>query len=135
VSVQQSTRDVIESCAHDSHAGTRNFGEIVGALIGAGVESYFADYRCGTTTYYLPDGEAVTTALPMPELRAAQAFSADAVQAAVRGAQSGKVKYPEFVRLSLSAGCVGYIVWIAGRHVSYFGRRGETHIEHFPPAA
>ena len=39
--------------------------------------------------------------------------------------------YPEFLRLSRAA---GYVTWIAGRHVSYFGRRGETHVEHFPPA-
>jgi hypothetical protein len=42
--------------------------------------------------------------------------------------------YPEFLRLSRAAGCVGYVVWLAGRHVTYFGRRGETHVEHFPAA-
>jgi len=24
------------------------------------------------------------------------------------------------------------MVWIAGRHVTYFGRKGEMHVEHFP---
>jgi hypothetical protein len=42
------------------------------------------------------------------------------------------VMYPEFKKLSQQAGCVGYTVWIAGRHVTYVGRRGETHIERFP---
>lgn len=134
MTVQQTTRDIIERCARDSHAGTRNFGEIVMTLIAAGVESYFADYRCGKTTYYMASGEAVSTDLLVPDLQVEQAFDADAVQAAVRGAQAGKVKYPEFVRLTLAAGCAGYFVWIAGRHVTYFGRRGETHIEHFPSA-
>ena len=50
----------------------------------------------------------------------------------VRGARSGVAKYPEFPQRTLAAGCVGYIVWIAGRHVQYFGRRGEVHVEHFP---
>jgi hypothetical protein len=27
---------------------------------------------------------------------------------------------------------VAYTVWIAGRHVVYLGRRGETHTERFP---
>jgi hypothetical protein len=40
--------------------------------------------------------------------------------------------YPEFKRLSEQAGCIGYIVWITGRHVTYFGRNGETHVERFP---
>jgi hypothetical protein len=43
-----------------------------------------------------------------------------------------RVMYPEFKRLSQRAGCVGYVVWIAGRHVSYHGRRGEVHVERFP---
>ncbi|HTR00960.1 MAG TPA: hypothetical protein VMH83_13260, partial [Candidatus Acidoferrum sp.] len=64
----------------------------------------------------------------------ADAFSATAVQAAIKGAQQGTVMYPEFKQLSMQAGCTGYTVWIAGRHVTYFGRRGETHIEHFPGA-
>jgi hypothetical protein len=40
--------------------------------------------------------------------------------------------YPEFKRLSQSGGCVGYTFWIAGRQVSYFGRKGEMHVERFP---
>ena len=39
---------------------------------------------------------------------------------------------PEFKKLSQAGGCVGYMVWLAGRHVTYYGRRGETHVELFP---
>ena len=59
-------------------------------------------------------------------------FAAEVVQDAIRGAQKGVVMYPEFKRRSMQAGCVGYTAWIAGRHVTYFGRRGETHVERFP---
>ncbi len=55
-----------------------------------------------------------------------------ALGAAIRGSQSGQVKYPEFLARSRRAGCVGYVVWLAGRHVTYFGRRGEQHVERFP---
>jgi hypothetical protein len=33
---------------------------------------------------------------------------------------------------AVRAGCVGYIAWLAGKQVAYFGRRGETHVERFP---
>ncbi len=125
----------IEACAQDSYAGTRNFGEIVGTLIEAGVESYYADFRAKATTYYTPSGEAVAVALHAPQEAVADAFDSAAMQAAVRRAQRGEVKYPEFLQLSYKAGCVGYMVWIAGRHVTYFGRRGEAHVERFPGAA
>jgi len=35
---------------------------------------------------------------------------------------------PKFKRLTGKAGCEGYAVWIAGRLVTYYGRKGEVHI-------
>ena len=132
--ISSTLAQVIEDCARDSYAGTRNFAEIVGALAEVGVESYYADFRAGTTTYYLPSGAAPQVPLNVAPDPIADRFDATAIQAAVRGAQRGEVKYPQFLQLSHRAGCVGYMVWIRGRHVSYFGRRGETHIERFPDA-
>jgi uncharacterized protein YbcV (DUF1398 family) len=123
---------LINEAATGSSESRLHFGQVVGLLIQAGVESYVADYRARRITYYLPDGDSLTLTLDTPDTEIAQAFDAEGVKAAVRGAQQGVVMYPEFKRLSMQAGCIGYTVWIAGRHVSYFGRKGETHIEHFP---
>lgn len=133
--MQQSTLDAIDHCARSSYAGTKSFGEVVTGLMQVGVESYFADYRTASTTYYLPSGESHCLTLAVPEVMVPGGFDAAAVQAAIRGAQSGAVKYPEFMALSMAAGCVGYMVWMAGRHVSYFGRKGEVHVEAFPSQA
>lgn len=130
--MENAVKDIIEQCARDSHAAIISFGEVVGTLMQAGVESYLADYRRGATTYYLPDGANHSVTLHAPDVGIPAPFDAAALQAAIRGAQRGEVKYPQFLGLSMAAGCVGYIVWIAGRHVSYFGHRGESHIEPFP---
>lgn len=130
--MDHATRQTIEQCARYSHAGIVGFPEVVAALAQAGVESYFADYRRADTTYYAAGGSSCTVALPGAGEPVAAVFDAAELQAAIRGAQAGQVKYPEFLRLSRAAGCVGYIVWIAGRHVSYFGRLGEVHLERFP---
>ncbi|MFM0292282.1 MULTISPECIES: DUF1398 domain-containing protein [Paraburkholderia] len=128
----EASRLVAEDCAKRSHEGTIDFGSVVRALGEAGVESYFTDYRRGEHTYYAPGGETHAIALPLPDIAIANAFDADAVNQAVRGAQSGAVKYAEFVSRTMTAGCIGYFVWIAGRQVQYFGRRGEVHVERFP---
>ena len=130
--MNDTARQTIERCAKSSKDGSAHFPDIVAALAGVGVESYFADYRADVTTYYLPDGSTHAVALAPPDVAIADAFDAPGVQQAIRGAQSGHVMYPEFLRLSRAAGCVGYVTWIAGRHVTYFGRRGETHVERFP---
>ena len=70
--------------------------------------------------------------MEMPSIEIPNPCNKDGVVSAIRGAQSDAVRYPEFLKLTMTAGCIGYIVWITGRHVSYFGRQGEVHIEHFP---
>ncbi|GAB3254031.1 DUF1398 domain-containing protein [Chitinimonas naiadis] len=83
-------------------------------------------------SYCLPDGDTCTLDIAAPEVAIAQDLSSDGIKAAIVGAQQGRVMYPEFMRLSQAAGCVGYTVWLAGRHVSYYGRKGEVHMERFP---
>lgn len=130
--MQDNTQHTIRSTFYASNEGRIHFGQVIGQLVAAGVESYHVDYRCGRSTYFLPDGESLDLAFEKPVEGVADAFDGDAVRAAIRGAQQGKVMYPEFKALTQRAGCAGYTVWIAGRHVTYFGRRGETHIERFP---
>lgn len=125
-------KQTITECTEASAAGRIHFGEVVATLVGVGVESYLVDYRAGRTTYYFPDGNVLTLETHHAQEVVADAFDAPGVQAAIRGAQQGLVMYPEFVRLTKQAGCTSYVVWIAGRHVTYFGRRGEMHVERFP---
>ncbi len=126
------TRHLIEEAADGSAAGRLHFGEVIALLVRAGVESYTADYRAERTTYYLPDGQTLDLPLPSTGHSIPDTFDAASVLSAIRGAQRGEVMYPAFKRLTRQAGCVGYTVWIAGRHVVYYGRRGETHVERFP---
>ena len=130
--LNESTRATIQATFEASNQGSIHFGQVIGQLVGVGVESYNVDYRSGRTTYYLPDGATADFAFERPQNGIADAFDGDAVRAAILGAQQGRVMYPEFKTLSQQAGCVGYTVWIAGRHVTYLGRRGETHVERFP---
>jgi uncharacterized protein YbcV (DUF1398 family) len=130
--MNEDARTVIEATFNASNAGSIHFGEVIGLLMGVQVESYHVDYRSGRTTYYLPDGATLDLSFERSGEGIAQAFDGDAVRAAILGAQQGRVMYPAFKKLSQHAGCIGYTVWIAGRHVTYLGRRGETHIERFP---
>lgn len=130
--MNESARAVIESTFEASNQGSIHFGEVIGRLLGVQVESYHVDYRSGRTTCYLPDGDTMDFGFELPQDGVAEEFDAGAVRSAILGAQQGRVMYPEFKQLTQRAGCVGYTVWIAGRHVSYHGRKGEIHTERFP---
>lgn len=101
-------------------------------LITAQVESYHVDYRVGRATYFLSTGESLDMNMDKPKNSIAENFDPDAVRSAILDAQQGKIMYPEFKGMTQAAGCIGYTVWIAGRQVTYYGRKGETHIEKFP---
>lgn len=123
---------VVESCAARSAAGEIHFGEVVSILMASGIERYHADYTRMETTYYAVDGCSHVVPMLGEHGSVAMGFSAGEVERAVRRSQRGEVRYPQFTRLVLEAGCVGYFVQIAGRCVQYFGRNGEVHTEWFP---
>ena len=123
---------VIEECALLSSQGRISFGAVVGRLAEIGLERYHADYTRHEITYYMPDGESLVVPVSHPPTAIAEVFSAAGVEAAVRQAQSGAIMYPEFVKQTTAAGCVGYFVQITGRQVIYFGRKGGQHVERFP---
>ena len=130
--MNDNTRAIIQSTFEASNQGNIHFGEVIAQLAGVQVESYHVDYRSGRSTFYLPDGATLDLGFELPREGIASAFDGEAIRSAILGAQQGRVMYPEFKQLSQCAGCVGYTVWIAGRHVSYLGRKGETHVERFP---
>lgn len=125
--------DVIQGCARGALTGEIAFPEIVGRLASIGVERYHADYSRQEITYYLADGDSMVVSSLHPSHATATAFSASAVEAAVRQSQRNEHTYPEFIRKTMAAGCAGYFVQISGRCVIYFGRNGDSHLEHFPP--
>jgi uncharacterized protein YbcV (DUF1398 family) len=125
---------VVEACVRGSLDGTLAFPQVVGRLAGAGVERYLADYSRQEITYYWPDGTSYVAAAPHDPTETGLAFSATDVAAAVGQSQRNEHTYRDFVRKTMAAGCVGYFVLIAGKHVQYFGRKGEVHAEWFPGA-
>ncbi len=130
--MDKSTESLIRDTFIGSNEGRLHFGQVVGTLLSAGVESYSVDYRACRSTYYLASGETLTLDIKPPEPELAKDFSAAEIKSAILSAQRGDIMYPEFKKVSQAAGCIGYTVWLTGRHVTYYGRNGETHIEHFP---
>ncbi len=125
---------IARTCLDAAHDGSRGFPVIVGMLIEAGFEGYMVDYRRNSQTYYLPDGDSVMLDMPQATHPVAAAFDAATVAALVRWAQSGDANYSysAFSGKAACAGCAGYLVSFPGRRVVYFGRTGETHVEHMP---
>jgi uncharacterized protein YbcV (DUF1398 family) len=130
--MNQPAESVIRQTLESSNQGRIHFGQVIQLLTNAGVESYAVDYRGGRIAYYMPSDETLALTLEVPDIQIASDFSAVGIKDAIARAQRGEVMYPEFKRLSQESGCIGYTVWITGKHVTYYGRKGEMHIERFP---
>jgi uncharacterized protein YbcV (DUF1398 family) len=122
------------TCLNAAYDKSMSFPEIVATLIKAGFEGYFVDYRRGTTTYFLPDGDSVVLENRPTEGSVAAQFDPAGVASQVKWAQANppEYSYEAFCRHAKAFGCAGYIVSFLGRRVLYFGRTAETHVEHFP---
>lgn len=124
--------DVMHEVMSRTHEGRMTFPEVVGQLMAINVESYLVDFVNGRETLYVSDGTSHTEKMSLAIAAVADEFSADGIVAAIRGAQADTIRYPEFVKRSTAAGVIAYWAFLRGRKVIYFGRKGETHTEHFP---
>jgi uncharacterized protein YbcV (DUF1398 family) len=124
--------EVMRHTLHQSEAGRYTFPQVVGALSGVGVESYFADLARAVDTFYLPTGETHTEKMTLLTTKISDDFSPSGIVDAIRTVQADEIRYPEFLRRAMAAGVTAYWVFIAGRRVIYFGRKGEFHVEEFP---
>ncbi|MDF2119634.1 DUF1398 family protein [Roseiarcaceae bacterium H3SJ34-1] len=125
---------IAQNCLDGAYGNTMDFPDIVGTLMTAGFEGYTVDYRRGTSTYYLPDGDSVELANAETDGHVAAAFNQPAIADAIRTAQTKAAgyTYKGFCKTVKAAGCAGYLVSFSGRRVVYFGRTADVHVEHFP---
>jgi uncharacterized protein YbcV (DUF1398 family) len=125
---------IAEACLNAAFDKSMAFPEIVGTLIKAGFEGYAVDYRRGTTTYFLSDGDSVALENRPSEEAVAAQFNGAGVASQVKWAQANPpdYSYAAFCKNVKAFGCAGYLVSFSGRRVLYFGRTAETHVEHFP---
>jgi uncharacterized protein YbcV (DUF1398 family) len=133
--MQEHVTKVMQECTDASDQERIGFPEVVTKLMQAGVERYHADLLRAEKTYYLPSGESQRLPAAKVNTMPAATFAADGVAAAVRAIQQQKIQYREFCERIAQAGCVGYIVSLAGRRAVYYGRTGESYVEPFPSAA
>lgn len=125
--------DIIASAARASLEGSKPFPEIVSALVQAGVENYHVDYVALRTAFYGADGSVVTTPIPFEGLpRVAEEFDAAGLRAAILDSQRNGQTYRDFTRRAMQAGVQGYIAFLRGKRVTYWGRGGDQHTEWFP---
>ncbi len=132
--MEQNQIDTARHCLEAAENDTQNFPQIVGSLIAAGFESYNVDFRLSKAFYFLPNSEFIELETHKVPAKIVNDFDVDAIKAAIKEAtqQVDGYTYKGFCEKVMLAGCVGYIVSFVGRRAVYFGRTGETHVEHFP---
>jgi uncharacterized protein YbcV (DUF1398 family) len=133
--MQADVLNTMQECTDASDQERISFPEVVTKLMQVGVERYHADLLRAEKIYYLPSGESHRVPAAQVNATPAAAFAANGVAAAVRAIQQKKIEYREFCERIAQAGCVGYMVSLAGRRAVYYGRTGESYVEPFPAAA
>jgi len=126
--------EVMRNTLEKSEAGQQTFPEVIRALSSIGVESYHADFVRREDTFYMANGETHVEKMQVPDVAIAEEFAEELLVATIRAVQADQIRYPAFVPRAMAAGTTGYWVYLTGKKVVYLGRKGESHVEHFPGA-
>lgn len=128
--------EIVAEAARATLSGSLPFPEVVRRLIETGVEYYHVDYVALRKTFYSASGTMVTTPITYEGLPAVAAdFDVAALRAAIVDSQNYGQHYRDFTQRAMEAGVQGYIAFLRGMRVTYWGRGGEHHVEWFPGAA
>jgi uncharacterized protein YbcV (DUF1398 family) len=126
---------IVSEAARATLDGSIPFPEVVRRLIETGVEYYHVDYVALQMRYYSATGDVVTTPIPYEALPPVAAdFYAAGLRAAILDSQRHGQHYRDFTRRAMEAGVQGYIAFLRGLRVTYWGRGGDQHTEWFPGA-
>ena len=127
--------DIVTEAARATLDGSIPFPEVVRRLIETGVEYYHVDYVASQMRFYSATGDVVTTPIPYEGLPPVAAdFDAAGLRAAILDSQRHGQHYRDFTRRAMEAGVQGYIAFLRGLRVTYWGRGGDQHTEWFPGA-
>ena len=127
--------EIVAEAARATLDGSIPFPEVVRRLIETGVEYYHVDYVALQKTYYSASGEVIKTPVNYEGLPGVSAdFNADALRMAILDSQQNGQHYRDFTTRAMRAGVQGYIAFLRGQRVTYWGRNGDQHIEWFPGA-
>lgn len=128
--------EMILKAAKGTLTGAMSFPEVVEQLIDAGVEYYHVDFVGMSKTFYSAEGEMVLTPIPYENLPpVSPEFDPAALRADILDSQQRNQPYREFTRRAILAGVQGYIAFLRGKRVTYWGRAGDQHTEWFPGAS
>ena len=126
---------IVAEAARAALDGRLPFPEIVRRLIETGVEYYHVDYVALRTTYYSATGEIIQTAISYEGLPpVASDFAVETLRAAILDSQQNGQHYRDFTQRAMNAGVQGYMAFLRGQRVTYWGRGGDQHTEWFPGA-
>ncbi len=128
--------EIVAKAARATLDGSVPFPEVVRTLIETGVEYYHVDYVALRKCFYSAAGDVVTTPILYEQLPSVAAdFDMERLRATILDSQRHGQHYRDFTRRAMEAGVQGYIAFLRGQRVTYWGRGGEQHTEWFPGAA
>jgi uncharacterized protein YbcV (DUF1398 family) len=126
---------IVTEAARATLDGSIPFPEVVRRLIETGVEYYHVDYVALQKTYYSASGGVIKTPINYEGLPSvASEFNVEALRAAILDSQQNGQHYSDFTMRAMNAGVQGYMAFLRGKRVTYWGRGGDQHTEWFPGA-
>ena len=122
--------EIVTEAARATLDGSIPFPEVVRRLIETGVEYYHVDYVTLLKCFYNATGDVVMSTISYEGLPPVAAdFDATGLRVAILDSQRHGQHYRDFSRRAMEAGVQGYIAFLRGQRVTYWGCDGDQHTE------
>ena len=109
------------------------FPHMAEVLKQAGVEKNTWSLPSCQSVYMMQQGNVVIQGTPLVTgAHDIPAFDRDALILCIRQDQAGHSTFPAFLQAAWEAGVISYTVDFIARTISYYGARGEEHVEEYP---
>lgn len=126
---------IVSEAARGTLTGSIPFPDVVRMLHETGVEYYRVDYVTLRKEFFSADGDVIATPIHYEGLpQVAAELDGAALRAAILDSQRNGQHYRDFTRRAMEAGVQGYMAFLRGQRVIYWGRTGDQHVEWFPGA-
>jgi uncharacterized protein YbcV (DUF1398 family) len=127
--------EIVAEAARATLDGSIPFPEVVRRLMETGVEYYHVDYVALQKSFYSAAGEVIRTPINYENLPpVASELDLDTLRSVILDSQQNGQHYRDFTKRAMRAGVQGYIAFLRGKRVTYWGRGGDQHTEWFPGA-
>ncbi|QDK36356.1 hypothetical protein [Bdellovibrio sp. NC01] len=122
--------EILRTATDQTLSNQISFEDMCDKFLRAGIESAHVDLFAKRITFHTPEAHVYEESFYFEGPRVADIFSEEKIILDFKSLLLRKLSLHEFFNFIMLAGVTGFTIYLLGKKVLFFGRRGEYHLEY-----